>query len=113
MRALRTIQVPYVLSMHMLQPRRTQRILKAQMRVSKSRKGSLGSQKSTGRKENADYLSELIKDRLDGDKIPGYLDGQSGNGRDNFLDEMCNDKKYWRPFLINLAGNSKHRNSKF
>ena len=59
MRALRTIQVPYVLSMHMLQPRRTQRILKAQIECQKAEKGSLGSQKSTGRKENADYLKRI------------------------------------------------------
>ena len=81
--------------------------------VKKQKRDHLEAKKALVEKKMLTTLSELIKDRLDGDKILGYLRAQSGNGRDMFLDEMCNDKKYWRPFLISLAGNSKHRNSKF
>ena len=81
--------------------------------IKKQKRDHLEAKKALVEKKMLSTLSELIKEKLDGDKILEYLDGQSSNGRDNFLDEMCNDKKYWRPFLISLAGNSKHRNSKF
>ena len=72
---------------------RTQKDFKGSNKCQKAEKGSLGKpKKHWSKKKMLTTLSELIKDRLDGDKILGYLDGQSGNGRDNFLDEMCNDK---------------------
>ena len=79
--------------MHMLQPRRTQKDFKGTTEsVKKQKKDHLEAKKVLVEKKMLSTLSELIKDRLDGDKILGYLGAQSGNGRDMFLDECVMTK---------------------
>jgi hypothetical protein len=59
-------------------------------------------------------LSELIEKHFDSDKIMSFKESNGGsNFNEQYLDTMCNDGSYWRPFLIKLAGDPKHRNTKF
>ena len=37
----------------------------------------------------------------------------TNNFNENYLDNMINDEKIWRPFLLKLAGDPKYRNSKY
>ena len=62
-------------------------------------------------------LKDLIVEKFDSDKMHAFHDVTDASGTNNFnenyLDNMINDEKIWRPFLLKLAGDPKYRNSKY